>query len=100
MRPLKGLVVGLDKHDRNKIIVLCENGNRLTTRKTLEIGIGVEVEIFIEIDTLKVISIRKFIPDREESEENGIQPTLRKVKGDIDDQDYYDRQIRYSPTNQ
>ena len=97
VRPLKGIVVG---YNQNKAIILCENGNKLTTKRTQKIRIGVEVEIFIEIDTLKIISIRKFIPDREESEENSCQPKSQKIKGDITDQDYYDRQYRYSPTNQ
>ena len=100
MRPLSGIVVGFNKHDRNKMIVLCENGSRLTTKRTNGMKLGVIVEIFLEIDTLKVTKIRRSLPDREESEENSCQPKSQKIKGDIDDQDYYDRQFRYSPTNQ
>lgn len=100
MRPLRGIVVGLSKHNHKEVIVLCENGNRLTTQKTMEIGTGVEVEIFLEIDTMKIVNIRKFISDREESEESENQLGLQRIRENIDDQDYYDRQIRYSPTNQ
>ena len=80
-------------YNENSAIILCENGNKLTTKRSREIRLGTSVEIFIEVDTLKIIKIRKFIPDREESEENGCQPKLRKIKGDITDQDYYDRQM-------
>lgn len=80
-------------HDGNKVVILCENGNKLTTKRTREIRLGASVEIFLETDTLKITKIRKFISDREESEENGCQPKFRKIKGDITDQDYYDRQI-------
>jgi hypothetical protein len=97
VRPLKGIVVGYNK---DKAVILCENGNKLTTKRSQEIRLGVDVEIFLETDTLKITRIRKFIPDREESEEKSCQPKLRKIKGDITDQDYYDRQYRYSPTNQ
>lgn len=90
MRPLKGVVVS---HDGNKVVILCENGNKLTTKRTREIRLGVSVEIFLETDTLKITKIRKFISDREESEENSYQPKLRKIRGDITDQDYYDRQM-------
>jgi len=100
MRPLRGVVVGFGKHDRNKMTVICENGSKLITKRTKGMRLGVEIEIFIETDTLKVTKIRKFIPDREESEETTNQPKLAKIKGDISDQDYYDRQYRYSPTNQ
>jgi hypothetical protein len=96
-KPLKGIVVGYNK---DKAVILCENGNKLTTKRSQEIRLGVDVEIFLETDTLKITRIRKFIPDREESEEKSCQPKLRKIKGDITDQDYYDRQYRYSPTNQ
>jgi guanylate kinase len=99
VRPLSGVVVGLDKHNSNKMVVLCENGSRLTTKRTKELKLGVSVEIFLEIDTLKVTRIRRLLPDREESEDSSIQPKLTKAKGDISDQDYYDRQFRYSPTN-
>ena len=97
MRPLRGIVVGYNK---DGAVILCENGNRLTTKRSREIRLGNDVEIFLETDTLKITKIRKFIPDREESEENSCQPKSRKIKGDITDQDYYDRQYRYSPTNQ
>lgn len=90
MRPLRGVVVG---YNENSAIILCENGNKLTTKRSREIRLGDSVEIFIEVDTLKITKIRKFIPDREESEENDCQPKLRKIKGDITDQDYYDRQM-------
>lgn len=99
MRPLRGVVVSYNK---DRTVILCENGNRLTTKRTKGIKLGGEVEIFLETDTLKITRIRKFEPDREESEENSSQPKLVKIKGDISDQDYYDRQNRYqySPTNQ
>lgn len=99
MRPLNGVVVGFSKYNRNKAIILCENGNRLTTERTKEIKLGTKIEIFLEVDTLKVISIRALLPDREELEEDSIQLKPSKVKGDISDQDYYDRQFRHSPTN-
>lgn len=100
MRPLNGVVVGLSKHNRNNMIVLCENGSRLTTERTKGMKLGTRVEIFLEIDTLKITKIRRLLPDREESEDNSDPPKLTKIKGDISDQDYYDRQFRYSPTNQ
>jgi hypothetical protein len=90
MHPLRGIVVG---YNENSAIILCENGNKLTTKRSQEIRLGVSVEIFLEVDTLKITRIRKFIPDREESEENSCQLKLVKIKGDITDQDYYDRQI-------
>lgn len=90
MRPLRGIVVGYNK---DGTVILCENGNRLTTKRSREIRLGNDVEIFLETDTLKITKIRKFIPDREESEENSCQPKSRKIKGDITDQDYYDRQM-------
>jgi len=96
MRPLRGVVVGFGKYDRNKMTVICENGSKLTTKRTKGMRLGVEIEIFIETDTLKITKIRKFIPDREESEETANQPKLAKIKGDISDQDYYDRQYRFS----
>lgn len=99
MRPLSGVVVGLSKYNRNNMIVLCENGNRLTTKRTKGMKLGAEVEIFLEVDTLKITKIRRLLPDREESENSSTQPKLTKIKGDISDQDYYDRQLRYSPTN-
>lgn len=99
MRPLSGVVVGLSKHNRNNMIVLCENGNRLTTKRTKGMKLGISVEIFLEVDTLKITKIRRLLPDREESENNSTQPKLTKIKGDNSDQDYYDRQFRYSPTN-
>jgi len=93
MRPLNGIVVGFTKHNRNKAIVLCENGNKLITKRLQEFKLGISVEIFLETDTLKITKIRKFIPDREESEEKDCQPKSQKIKGDITDQDYYDRQM-------
>ena len=90
VRPLKGIVVS---YDGNRAIILCENGNRLTTKRTRKIRLGVSVEIFLEVDTLKITRIRSFIPDREESEENSCQLKPVKIKGDITDQDYYDRQM-------
>jgi len=100
MRPLRGIVVSSNKYNRNKIIVLCENGNKLTTKRTKGMKLGTEVEIFLETDTLKITKIRRLLPDREELEDNSIQLKSPKIKGDIEDQDYYDRQFRYSPTNQ
>jgi hypothetical protein len=99
VRPLNGIVVGFNKHNRNEAIVLCENGNRLTTKRTKEIKLGIRVEILLETDTLKITKIRALLPDREESEDDGVQIKPSKIKGDISDQDYYDRQSRYSPTN-
>lgn len=81
------------------MIVLCENGNRLTAKRTKEMKLGAKVEIFLEVDTLKITKIRRLLPDREESENSSTQPKSTKIKGDISDQDYYDRQSRYSPTN-
>jgi hypothetical protein len=99
VRPLNGIVVGFNKHNRNEAIILCENGHKLTTIRSKEIKLGIRVEILLEVDTLKIISIRKLLPNREELEDDSIQIKLSKIKGDIDDQDYYDRQTRYSPTN-
>ena len=99
MRPLNGVVVGLSKYNRNKMVILCENGSRLTTNRTKGMKLGAKVEIFLEIDTLKITKIRRLLPDREESEDSSTQPKLTKIKGDISDQDYYDRQFRYSPTS-
>ena len=89
MLPLRGVVVIVTKH---KTEILCENGNRVTTTRTKNFEFGVEVEIFMEIDTTKITKIRRINPDRELVENNKLEKINKKVEtGDISDQDYYDR---------
>ena len=89
MLPLRGVVVTTTKH---KTEVLCENGNRVTTTHTRNFEFGVEVEIFMEIDTMKITKIRRINPDRESAEDNKPEKVNKKIEtGDVSDQDYYDR---------
>lgn len=80
--------------------ILCENGSKLTTTQTRNLEFGVEVEIFIELDTMKVTKIQRLNPDRELLEEKEVKKIIEEDNtGDASDQDYYDR-VGWSPTNQ
>lgn len=72
MRPLRGVVVSSAK---NKAIVLCENGTKLTTIiQTKDLEFGVEVEIYFELDTMKITKIRRLDMDNEIMKSEGLLP--------------------------
>ena len=72
MRPLRGVVVSSTK---NKATILCENGTKLTTTtQTKNLEFGVEVEIYFELDTMKITRIRRLEPDREIRESESLLP--------------------------